>query len=98
MAEGWIIFPIITTFHDDLSTMMSSAFFVLLLDAAMLWPRSWAAAPQPPLAVSLQKRATSKAGLAWADGQYIDMNQYTSSGKVSWYGFWLPVLRASVEV
>lgn len=28
----------------------------------------------------------SKAGLAWPNGPWADMGQYTTTGKVSWYG------------
>ncbi|KZV75663.1 glycoside hydrolase family 128 protein [Peniophora sp. CONT] len=65
--------------------MISLTFSALLL--ALLLPACCAVTLHPP---ALQKRATSKAGLAWPDGPYIDMNQYTSSGKVSWYYTWGP--------
>lgn len=28
--------------------------------------------------------STSKAGLAWPNGPYVDINQYTTTGKVQW--------------
>jgi len=31
---------------------------------------------------------TSKAGLAWPNGPNVDMSQYTTTGKVSWYYTW----------
>ncbi|TBU32061.1 glycosyl hydrolase catalytic core-domain-containing protein [Dichomitus squalens] len=33
---------------------------------------------------------TSKAGLAWPNGNSIDINQYLSTGKVQWYYTWGP--------
>ncbi|EIM87592.1 glycoside hydrolase [Stereum hirsutum FP-91666 SS1] len=33
---------------------------------------------------------SSKAGLAWANGKWVDMKQYESTGKVSWYYTWGP--------
>ncbi|KAH8116245.1 hypothetical protein DFH11DRAFT_1474712, partial [Phellopilus nigrolimitatus] len=33
---------------------------------------------------------TSKAGLAWPNGNYNDYRQYTTTGKVSWYYTWSP--------
>jgi len=33
---------------------------------------------------------SSKAGLAWANGPYVDMKQFQSTGKVSWYYSWSP--------
>ncbi|VDB96641.1 unnamed protein product [Peniophora sp. CBMAI 1063] len=70
--------------------MISSGVLILLLDAALLFPACWAASLQPPTPAVLHKRATSKAGLAWPDGPYVDMNQYTSTGRVSWYYTWNP--------
>ncbi|KDQ55080.1 glycoside hydrolase family 128 protein [Jaapia argillacea MUCL 33604] len=34
--------------------------------------------------------ASAKAGLAWPNGDYDDMGQYLSTGKVSWYYTWNP--------
>ncbi|KAF5348650.1 hypothetical protein D9758_006768 [Tetrapyrgos nigripes] len=33
---------------------------------------------------------TSKAGLAWPNGRSVDIDQYTHTGKVSWYYSWSP--------
>ncbi|KAJ8518600.1 hypothetical protein ONZ45_g4354 [Pleurotus djamor] len=40
------------------------------------------------IVVSAQSNATSKAGLAWPNGNSVDIRQYTRSGKVSWYYSW----------
>ncbi|KLO11631.1 hypothetical protein SCHPADRAFT_464382 [Schizopora paradoxa] len=42
--------------------------------------------------------ASSKAGLAWPNGNFDDYKQYTSTGKVSWYYTWSPnVINADLE-
>ncbi|KAI0751421.1 glycosyl hydrolase catalytic core-domain-containing protein [Daedaleopsis nitida] len=41
---------------------------------------------------------TSKAGLPWPNGNYIDINQYLTTGKVQWYYTWSPSpAKASIE-
>ncbi|KZP34401.1 glycoside hydrolase family 128 protein [Athelia psychrophila] len=35
-------------------------------------------------------RAASKAGLAWPNGPYVNISQFTASGGVSWYYTWSP--------
>jgi len=39
---------------------------------------------------SRRSTSTFKAGLAWPNAQWIDINQYLSTGKVSWYYSWSP--------
>ncbi|KAI0773870.1 glycosyl hydrolase catalytic core-domain-containing protein [Fomes fomentarius] len=41
---------------------------------------------------------TSKAGLPWPNGNYVDMGQYLSTGKVQWYYTWGPSpAKANIE-
>jgi len=39
---------------------------------------------------SVNATSSSKAGLAWSNGNNNDITQYTSTGKVSWYYTWSP--------
>ncbi|KIM72213.1 glycoside hydrolase family 128 protein [Piloderma croceum F 1598] len=42
--------------------------------------------------------ASSKAGLAWPNGPYVDISQFTYTGKVSWYYTWSPYsISADIE-
>jgi len=41
---------------------------------------------------------SSKAGLAWSNGNYVDIKQFLSTGKVSWYYTWGPwPIEADIE-
>lgn len=40
---------------------------------------------------SLAVSSTAKAGLAWPNGPYGDIDQYTTTGKVQWYGCQSPI-------
>ncbi|KAI0637870.1 glycosyl hydrolase catalytic core-domain-containing protein [Trametes polyzona] len=64
-----------------------AALFILLA----LFPRRAVAAP--PEALSVHRDAvtsSSKAGLGWANGNYDDIKQFLSTGKVQWYYTWSP--------
>jgi hypothetical protein len=51
---------------------------------AMLFPCSWSLTIHPEPRLS-SRQSTAKAGLAWANGPNVDINQYLTTGKVSWY-------------
>ncbi|RPD61865.1 glycoside hydrolase [Lentinus tigrinus ALCF2SS1-7] len=67
---------------------------VALLLFLALFPRHAVGHTIPrPDTQSLHARAvsnTSKAGLPWPNGNYIDVGQYLSTGKVQWYYTWNP--------
>ncbi|KAH8103620.1 glycosyl hydrolase catalytic core-domain-containing protein [Cristinia sonorae] len=44
----------------------------------------------PPSLDIRQASSTAKAGLAWPNGPYNDIDQYRSTGKVQWYYTWSP--------
>ncbi|KAJ3936785.1 MAG: glycosyl hydrolase catalytic core-domain-containing protein [Lentinula lateritia] len=49
---------------------------------------------------TLMSRTTnsSKAGLAWPNGNYVDIDQYLTTGKISWYYTWSPDAISSTEI
>jgi len=58
----------------------------LVLLWSSIFQRSVCGSPQ-----TLAVTNTSKAGLAWPNGDYVDIEQFTKTGKVSWYYTWGPL-------
>jgi len=74
----------------------------LLLCILLACPRlvRSSARPSPQLHVSRQQSTnTTKAGLGWPNGNTVDIDQYTATGKVSWYHTWsiFSVQSANIE-
>lgn len=57
---------------------------------AVLWCFVLCFAPASVSSVATQVNSSSKAGLAWGNGNAVDYKQYTTTGKVSWYYTWSP--------
>ncbi|KAI0356575.1 glycoside hydrolase [Trametes cingulata] len=71
------------------------ALFILL---ALFPRRAVASAGEAPQTQNAAVTNTSKAGLAWPNSYYDDINQYLTTGKVQWYYTWSPEsIRTDIE-
>jgi len=64
--------------------ILTTAITIILLTLSII--------PHPSLSYSIARQVTanSKAGLAWPNGPWVDIQQYRTTGKVSWYYSWSP--------
>ena len=56
----------------------------MLLQTIFYWLPLFQPASPPDSSEQLVTNAAGKAGLAWPNGNTVDINQYLTTGKVSW--------------